>query len=119
MKHIQIYEDYSGAFDFQDKCTSAALYLEEMLNISNDDGFEECLFGESEKNKTIFTFYFQLFTEEETYDKFYDFLKKYKLKVSSEYVNNYKTFYEINVYLSKYQVNKFADLYDTTKKYNL
>ena len=119
MKHLRLFEDIDYSQKYSDQADSTALYFEDILETLKDDGFIECLYSEPEKNNTLFSFYFEIFTDEEVYDKFFNFLKEHKLKVYNERVTVDKKKYEINVNISHYKTKKFADLYDSINKYNL
>lgn len=119
MKHLRVFEEIDYSHKYGDIANSTALYFEDILEPLKEDGFIECLYSEPERYNTLFTFYFELFTDEEVYDKFYNFLKEYKLEVDYEKVTVDNRKYEINIYVSTYKLKKFANFYDSINKYNL
>jgi hypothetical protein len=118
MKHIKIYE--SRYQKDSPKRYATASYLEEEQPISKINGFIECLYGENYE----FSFYFNLWTDEESFEDFYKFLDDNELEIKEEKVVTNGEFgkikiYEITVKLSQYKINKYAKLYNDIKKYNL
>ena len=111
MKYIKIYERINS-YDILD---SVAYYLEEIIPVSKDEGFKECEYDDSKP--PIFSFYFKDWTDEETYDKFYKFLENNGLTIYDEKVSKYEI--EIFVKIPRNKIIEYAEIYDTTKKYNL
>jgi hypothetical protein len=53
---------------------NVAYYFEDNIGITYKEGFSECLYDNAEDTPTEYCFYFQWWTEEENYEKFYKFL---------------------------------------------
>jgi len=115
---IKIFENYIISKEREDILTSVCLYFEDIIPITKEEGFSECLFDDNNGlYKEYFTFYFFDFTEEEIYDRFYNFLKSLKLKVKNEKLHMGSS--QIDVKVPEYKIKKYAYLFDMTKKYNL
>jgi hypothetical protein len=121
MRHIKEFEKMTDTDPEQDEIySSATSYLEEDQPISNEDGFSYCLYSFSGYNGTagtIVSYYFKDYLSEDKLEIFYKYLKKNRFKIESENFTWSKL--EINILLSYYRAKKFAELYDTIKKYNL
>ena len=88
MKHIKTFEtiitkfgdeiDLSNLSPREEMLTLVCFYLEDIIQITEDEGFIECLYDPTYGiNKEYFTFHFSIWTDEEIYEKFENFLKKY------------------------------------------
>lgn len=122
MKHVKTFEGKRT----EEQCNNIALYLEDMLSMSEKDifknGFIECLWSE---DPFELNFYFKDWADEEVYEKFYKFLEDQQLKVYKE------TTYEQNKNYSNYviiirpnreqlrKLMKEVEMWYDAKKYNL
>lgn len=120
MKHIKTYKPKVKYQKDNPKRESAADYLEEEQPVSKDEGFITCVYGENYE----FSFYFKLYTTDESFEEFYKFLRDNDLEISEEKVSKLSEYsttkvYDIVIKLSQYKINKYAKLFDDMKKYNL
>ena len=119
MKYIKKFE--KSDFDLstrEELLTSVCFYFENIIPITEEEGFVECLWDDSDGlNKEYFTFHFSIWTDEDIYEKFENFLKRSKLKIKNERIT--KVDVQINVKIPEYKIKKYANLYGIIKKYNL
>ena len=117
MKHIKAFEeiDLSGAETLRERKSSlVALYLEEIIPVTEEDGFIECLYDDT---PNIFSFYFHNWTDDENYNKFYKFLKDNRLKIKNERPSG--DMWELNVIISDYKMNVYSQFMEDKEKYNI
>lgn len=104
--------------------TSVAYYLEEIIHISKEEGFLECLFDDIVP-PIKFCFYFENWTDEQIYNKFDQFIEDNNLDIYEESQSNYRKknieikVNEIKVIVPRNKIIEYAELYDNIKKYNL
>ncbi len=97
MKYIKTLEDLEDLDNSEERdkiLSSVAFYLEEQQPIDTDDGFIECLFDSEE----LFCFTFSIWTHDETFDIFYDFLKNNNLEIEREFSYGDKWEIQIKLY---------------------
>lgn len=106
----------------EQKLTNIAYYFEGIQPLSEDDGFNECLYSEVMKfdNYVNFTFYLDDYVSDKNYELFIEFLENNgfinsKIKYS---FNQIEITIEIDIKKINTLSNK-AELYLKTKKYNL
>jgi hypothetical protein len=120
MKHIKTFEeiDLSGCSPREELLTLVCFYFEEVIQITEEEGFVECLYDDSDGlNKEYFTFHFRSWTDEDIYEKFEKFLKGLKAKIKNERVTNVDVQYDIKV--SNAKMKEYADLYKNMEKFNI
>jgi hypothetical protein len=117
MKYIKTFENLTPQEKLLNSVTS---YFEEMQPVSEEDGFVNCEYTEffSESVVSIY-FYFNINnTSEDSFQKFYNFLEKNKLKIYKESLKD-NDLYEIIIDISEYKIKKYAELYNQIKRYNV
>ena len=128
MKYIKLFENETD--EKKERLYSELCwYLEDIQPISDEDGFKECLYDDGEAFEL--SFYFKPATDEEEYEKFYNFLEEHGLDIFDEEMRKaynehnktyYTTVYEIIVRPNEEQLKKLLDdseMWNTVKKYNL
>ena len=117
MRHIKKFENIDY-LERQKLLSSVCFYFESVISITEEEGFMECLFDDSDGvNKEYFTFYFRPWTDEDVYEKFETFLKGLKIKIKKEKVFTQDV--QIDIKISETKIKEFAELYDNIQKYNL
>lgn len=98
----------------------ATLYLENIQPITTDEGFIECFYEYDSYKKNILyvNFHFHIWTEEEYFEKFYDFLKNNKFKISKEY-STQNNQYIISIIINSSKIEEFSNIYQSITDYNL
>ena len=113
-----IREGISFWYDASDVLDSIACYLE--YDVPEMEGFIEVLYDVPDDSSYVdFSFFFLVSTPEESFEKFYNYLKMNRLKIKNTLFFG-RT--EIIVNISKYKLKKLiapAKVYDDMKKYNL
>jgi hypothetical protein len=118
MKHLALYENYYATLNEDEKMASyTCLYLESIMPVSIHEGFIECRFEFIDNNKLELAFYFRYMTSEESFEKFYNFLEKEKLKIKREHSGPKEI--ETIVVISEYKMKKYSSLYENITKYNI
>ena len=122
MKYIKTFENLEKTlYKRCDVLTSVCYYFIDIIPITVEEGFTDCLYDDSEGyRKEYFTFYFKDWTDEEIYYKFEEWLKSLNLKIKAERITSD---IQIDVKVSDLKIKKFVNLYNTvilpSKKYNL
>lgn len=122
--NFKLFEDKS--FTKRDRELSfATQYLEDNQPVSKENGFVECEYSIDDDFGVLIEFTFRYWTEEEDYEKIYNYLLKNKLNIcreSSYNVDSKGAFYTIAVVLSEYKIKKYANLQELkmrADKYNI
>lgn len=118
MKHIKTFEeiDLSGCSPREELLTLVCLYFESIIPVTEEEGFIECLFDDSDGDE-YFTFYFKYWTDEDVDDRFKKFIKNLGLKIKKEKVTMKDV--QIDVKVSSAKIEEYAKLYDNIVKYNI
>jgi len=129
MKYLKLFEGRKKRKKLDDLFNDVALFLEEEQPVSKDDGFVECLFAYDHDDLYTdypleLSFYFKDCTDEESYEKFYKFLKEYGLEIDQERMNNndFSSKYEIIIKPNKKQIKKLledGEMWSNANKYNV
>ena len=120
MKHIKTFEtiDLSGCSPREELLTLVCFYFEEIIPITEEEGFIECLYDDSDGlDKEYFTFHLKLWTDEDIYEKFENFLKGLKAKIKNE--RRTSVDYQYDVKISNAKIKEYANLYKNMDKYNI
>jgi D-mannonate dehydratase len=114
MKHIKTFENLDY-IERENILSSVCLYFENIIPISEEEGFIECLFDNDDGE--YFTFYFHYWTDEDVDDRFKKFIRNLGLKIKEEKVTMQNV--QIDVKVSNAKIKEYANLYNNITKYNI
>lgn len=98
---------------------NATLYLEQIIPISNDDGFITCEYDDDDNSDKfiLISFYFNQNTKENIFRKFKKFLNVNDLKIFDKVYSI--SCFAARVRLYKDKIEEYSDLYTNIKNFNL
>jgi effector-binding domain-containing protein len=121
MKYLKLFENKEERQRMQDLFNEVTYFIEELQPVSKEEGFQDCLYDYDYDGKILeISFYFKFSTDEESYEKFYKFLKDYGLKVDNE--RDARDYHEITIIPNKRLIKKLiedTEIWSNANKYNL